>query len=451
MKRQNREKPRPFTEGRIRKFHAPADGYALYRDAAQEGLAVRVTANGARSYVFEKRVKGGNTMRSTIGAVENWKLGDARAEARRLAVLIDQRKDPRIEAAAERQEAQAQRLDSERSTLVLSGVWAEYLKAQSPRWGERHRENHAALAHAGGEPRKRGKGRTMAGPLAVLMPLKLSELTAERIAIWLKRETRTRSTSAAQAFRALRAFIRWTADVSEYRGLIPSDAYSARAVREVVPRSRTKEGDCLQREQLAPWFKAVRARSNPVISSYLQALLLTGARREELATLRWADVDFGIAPSVTMRDKVDGRRTVPLTPYLAQLLQGLQRRAKSKSWVFESAAAKSGRLVEPRIAHDRALEAAGLPHISLHGLRRSFGTLAEWVEIPTGVVAQIQGHKPSAIAEKHYRRRPLDLLRMWHEKLEAWILEQAGVAFVKPGEKPKLGVVSARGKVQPAA
>ena len=54
-------------------------------------------------------------------------------------------------------------------------------------------------------------------------------------------------------------------------------------------------------------------------------------------------------------------------------------------------------------------------------------TLAEWVECPVGVVAQIQGHKPSATAEKHYRRRPLDLLRMWHIKIEAWILEQAGI------------------------
>lgn len=61
-----------------------------------------------------------------------------------------------------------------------------------------------------------------------------------------------------------------------------------------------------------------------------------------------------------------------------------------------------------------------------------FGTLAEWVECPVGVVAQIQGHKPSATAEKHYRRRPLDLLRMWHVKIEGWILEQAGIE--QPGE-----------------
>jgi hypothetical protein len=37
------------------------------------------------------------------------------------------------------------------------------------------------------------------------------------------------------------------------------------------------------------------------------------------------------------------------------------------------------------------------------------------------------GHKPSATAEKHYRVRPLDLLRMWHSKIEAWVLEQAGI------------------------
>ena len=67
--------------------------------------------------------------------------------------------------------------------------------------------------------------------------------------------------------------------------------------------------------------------------------------------------------------------------------------------------------------------------MTLQGLRRSFGTLAEWLEVPAGVVAQIQGHKPSALAEKHYRRRPLDLLRQWHTRIEAWMLEQAGIEF----------------------
>jgi hypothetical protein len=51
------------------------------------------------------------------------------------------------------------------------------------------------------------------------------------------------------------------------------------------------------------------------------------------------------------------------------------------------------------------------------------------------------GHKPSATAEKHYRVRPLDLLRMWHTKIEGWILEQAGVTFEAAHEPGTLRVV----------
>ena len=86
----------------------------------------------------------------------------------------------------------------------------------------------------------------------------------------------------------------------------------------------------------------------------------------------------------------------------------------------------------------KALTTAGLPALSIHGLRRSFGTLAEWVECPAGVSAQIMGHKPSATAEKHYRVRPLDLLRQWHTKIEGWILEQAGIE--QPAEESRLGL-----------
>ena len=59
------------------------------------------------------------------------------------------------------------------------------------------------------------------------------------------------------------------------------------------------------------------------------------------------------------------------------------------------------------------------------------------------MVAQIQGHKPSATAEKHYKVRPLELLRVHHEKIEAWILEQAGIAFDAEAAPGVLRVVAA--------
>jgi integrase len=194
------------------------------------------------------------------------------------------------------------------------------------------------------------------------------------------------------------------------------------SVRRAVPKPKAKD-DVLQREQLGLWFETVGAIGNPVMQAYLQALLLTGARATEMGRLKWADADFEWH-SLTLRDKAEGERTIPLTPYLAQLLAALPRR---NEYVFSSPSAKSGRLTDANHRHTRALREAGLPQVTLHGLRRSFGTLSEWVECPVGVVAQIQGHKLSALAEKHYRRRPLDLLRLWHTRIEAWIRDQAGI------------------------
>jgi integrase len=86
-------------------------------------------------------------------------------------------------------------------------------------------------------------------------------------------------------------------------------------------------------------------------------------------------------------------------------------------------------LSNPQDAFKAACTVAGI-ELTMYGLRRSFATLSEWIEMPAGIAAQIQGHKPSGVREKHYIRRPLDLLRMWHTKIEAWILSEAGIEFV---------------------
>lgn len=117
---------------------------------------------------------------------------------------------------------------------------------------------------------------------------------------------------------------------------------------------------------------------------------------------------------------------VPLTPFVAELLSNLPRR---NAYVFPSPTSASGHIAEPRIAHNEAVAVASLPKLTLHGLRRSFATLSEWVETPNGIAAQIQGHAPQGVREQNYIRRPLDLLRVWHMKIEAWILEQAGIVL----------------------
>jgi integrase len=228
----------------------------------------------------------------------------------------------------------------------------------------------------------------------------------------------------------------WCAEHPSYKGIVTGNAAQAKGARESLGRPKVKN-DLIQREQLPAWFAAVRQIHNPVISAYLQTLLLTGARREEVAKLKWADVDFQWN-SLKLADKIDDFRMVPLTPYVKHLLAGLPRRSE---WVFSSPGAAAGYLADPRTAHNEACAVAGLV-MTLHGLRRSFATLCEWTETPSGIAAQIQGHAPQGVREQNYIRRPLDLLRMWHVKIEAWILEQAGIAQPRQDEKPGLRVVA---------
>lgn len=441
-----------FTAARVDSFECePGKQQQIYWDAKTPGLGLRVTANGSRAYIFESRLFS-KTIRVTIGDARAWELGKARTEASRLKTLIDDGRDPREVKLEQRAAHHDRQTEARRQVALFGQVWDEYVEARRPFWSDRHHRDHIQHASEGGSIRKRGPGTTQPGPVAVLRPLKLIELTSDRVAQWLASETATRPTMTALSFRLLRGFIRWTAETPAYRGIIPVDAYKARDVKDAIPRVRAKEGDVLQREQLASWFKGVCQIENPVIGAYLQGLLITGARREELASLRWEDVDFQWR-SLVLNDKVEGAggRSIPLTPYLASLLLQLKRanetapssrraallaaqgrRWEPSPWVFCSSTSADGKIAEPRSGHTRALRSGGLPHVTLHGLRRSFGTLSEWSEVPVGVVAQIQGHKPSAIAEKHYRRRPLDLLRMWHDKIEAWMLEQAGIVFA-PG------------------
>lgn len=423
-----------LTAGRIREFTTDK-GQAFLWDSDTPGLAVRATAAGKRNplgskaYIFQSTLSNGQDVRLTIGDIRAWSIDDAREEARTLQKMIDHGLDPREEKRERLAAAESARAEIRRNDAAAMEAWRAYIKARRQKWSARYLADHEAVCTEGGTPRSRGRrpgepDTKQPGALRPLLLLPLNQIDADRVRDWLREEAARRPTHAAMVFRLLRAFLNWCSGRPEYRDQVHTDACAARLAKSELPKKKAKD-DCLQREQLPVWFTAVKQLGNPIISAYLQALLLTGARREELAWVRWKDVDFKWN-SLTIKDKVDGVRSIPLTPYVASLLNELPRR---NVWVFSSPAAASGRLQEPRIGHNQAITAAGLPPLTLHGLRRSFGTLAEWVECPAGIAAQIMGHKPSATAEKHYRVRPLDLLRSWHTKIEAWILEQAGVEF----------------------
>lgn len=414
---------------------------SVYWDGKTPGLGLRVTESGSKSYIFQTDLNG-KTIRITIGDTRTWSIAKAQAETRRLKSLTDKGIDLRQQAEEQRAKHETDQAMKKNKETLVSDAWEIYLAHQKDkmershiergkRWGARHLKDHENLSQAGGVEKKRGKGLTKPGVLFPLLQIRMCDITTDTLKEWQKREAETRANNARQGFEMFRAFWRWCASRPEYASVINPQAVENKELRDEVPSRKSKKFDVLQRAHLPSWFAAVRNLSNPVISAYLQALILTGTRREEMAGLRWQDVDFQWG-GIWVKDKVNEEgRKIPLMPYLSNLLSNLPRR---NEWVFSSLTSASGRITEPRIPHNRALSIAGLPPLTLHGLRRTFASLAEWVEMPRGIVAQIMGHAPSATAEKHYIDRPLELLAVWHEKYEAWILEQAKIEY-SPQEK----------------
>ena len=395
------------------------------RDSEAPGLRVRITSAGAKSFVFESKLNR-QTIRRTIGDVKVWSIEQARTEARRLAVLLDNGQDPREIQRQQQAAKAAERAAASAKALTVGEVWPLYLESGKPKrrdaWKPRYRADLEAMAASGGEPKKRGQGVTRQGPLYPLLALPLAGVNEDTLKIWYDREAVAGKHQAARALMMFRGFLRWCSARPEYRSLIDRDAGKAAAIVENLP-CNTRRTDALETAQIPGWWAGVEQLSNRTASAYLRALLLTGARREELAALTWENVDFQWR-KLTIADKVEITRTIPLSPYVAHMLATLPRVG---AYVFASTG-KAGRITDTRASHAKALQSAAIDGLTIHGLRRSFSLLGEAAGAPAGAIAQVMGHKPSATAEG-YRPRSVDALRPFLEQIERHILEQAGIVF----------------------
>lgn len=436
-----------LTHGLLERAACPdALPFVLVRDADKKGLRLRVTKAGGKHWQFETRIKGKLFTRA-LGEWPAVSIDDAQAEAHRLRGLTEQGTDPREVERQQAAELAARNAMAIAQAVTVADVWPRYLLEGKPKRRDAFKPGYLAdlkvMAATGGEKKKRGEGMTRPGPLLPLMGLPLSAISEDALSDWFNTEARTSKHQAARALMMFRGFLRWCAARPEYRSMVNREAGKAAAIVEAMPQV-TKRTDCLEAAQVAGWFEGTKKLGNRTLATYLDALLLTGARREEMAALKWADLDFRWS-RLTLADKVESTRTIPLTPYLAQQLATLPRVKladdTASPYVFASSA-KGGRITDPRAAMATVKRDAGISVLTVHGLRRSFSLLGEAAGAPAGAIAQVMGHKPSATAEG-YRPRSVDALRPYLAQIEAHILELGKIPFVPKAEPAKLELVAA--------
>jgi integrase len=184
--------------------------------------------------------------------------------------------------------------------------------------------------------------------------------------------------------------------------------------------------------QLRSWFAAVLelkqmppTSQDALVADYLLFMILTGVRRSEAGSLRKDHVDLR-ARTFTLRDtKNRDDHVLPLSDYLVDLLRIRMRVSGEGRFVFPGDGA-SGHLVEPRPQMRRVTARSGVP-FTLHDLRRTFGTVAESLDIPAYALKRLLNHKSRQDVTAGYLIITPERLREPMQKVTDYFLKSAGI------------------------
>lgn len=147
----------------------------------------------------------------------------------------------------------------------------------------------------------------------------------------------------------------------------------------------------LSPQEAAQLHKAAAESDNTQMASIVALLLLTGARKMELLTAKWADVDLERRLWLIPETKNGTPRYVPLSQQAVEVIQKLPRWEKCE-WLIPNPKTRQPFNTIKR-AWDTARKAAGMPDLRIHDLRHSFCSSAVAAGVDLYTVGKIAGHK----------------------------------------------------------
>ena len=267
----------------------------FYRDSEIKGLALRVTANGVKSFVVEKSI-GNKVRRITLGKYGALTAEQARKEAQKIIGQIATGGDPIAEKRAKKMKA-----------VKLYEVLNDYFQT-----------------------RKDLKPSTIVNYTQVINKAfeqwrnkPLVSITKDKIAKHHEKLGTIHGEAYANlAMRVLRALFNFAAgkyEDAEGRSLIlenPVKRLSQTRAWYRIERRQTY----IKPHELAEWYQAVNHLQNHTLKDYLLLILFSGLRRQEAATLKWEQVDLAAKTIKILDTKNHEPHTLPLSDFLYDLL-----------------------------------------------------------------------------------------------------------------------------------
>jgi integrase len=360
----------PRLTKRVVEAVTPGDKDIYVRDSEVRGFALKVTPTGTRVYVQSYRFNGRR------GWLTHGRHGDITAEeARKLALAARSRiaagEDPRRSKAAE---------------LTVSELGARFIVEyaepfKKPRSVEEDRRNFNKHV------------------VPAIGDLPLSAVARQDI---LRLQHRMRATPGAanRVLALVSKMFSWTEEV----GLRPPGSNPCRRIRKFKEnrRERFLSADELRRlgNVLA---EAARVGDHRAEVNIIRLLLLTGARLDEIAGLRWGYIDFenGYA---RLPDSKSGAKTIRLGAPALDLLATLPR-LPDQDLVFPDSRGRPQYRSRIERAWWRFRTAAALESVKLHDLRHTHGSWAALGGASLPMVGALLGHRQAATTMRYIHLR----------------------------------------------
>jgi integrase len=396
-----------FTKAVLDALPLPEAGNrTTYHDIKTNGLQLRVTSNGAKTFSLFRRVKNGSPERVTLGRYPDMTIEQARTEATRLNGLLVQGINPNTDARALKTET------------TLQELFDSFLQ---------HRRNKRGAFLS--EKTKRSYRYDFGLYLGKWSKRKLSHFKDTDFGKLHAEIGREHPTTANRVIAMASSLFGYATELKLYKGANPAHG--------IKKFPETKRDRFLQSDELPAFFKALAEEPNDTLRDYFLLSLLTGARRSNVQEMEWQQINFDRAEWRIPTTKNGEPQTVTLSAEALEILRN--RQDCNPIWVFPGTGA-TGHLVEPKKAWRRVLDRAGIDNLRIHDLRRTLGSWQAKTGASLAIVGKSLNHKsPSTTAI--YARLDLDPVR---ESVD----RATGAMFAAAGIKPAGEVVELKTKAK---
>lgn len=373
-------------------------------DAVAPGLFLIVQPSGKKSWAVRYRAAG-KSRKFTLGAYPAVSLKAAREGARKVIGKVAAGIDPAGEKRQARAEARKPKPEHDLIEKVVETFVERHAK-KNRSWQETQRVLNREVVSL-------WRGR------------RLSEISRADVHELLDGIVdRGSPIMANRALAALRRMCGWAVE----RGLI--NASPCAGIK--APAAEKSRDRVLSDDELKAVWQGAQA-IGWLFGAVVQLLILTGQRREEVAGMRWSEIDFEARVWTLPRERSKNNQahTVPLSELALEILKALPRAEGKAGIVFSTkgnAPVSGFSRAKDRI--DRFIGEAA--HWTLHDLRRTFASGAARLGIAVHVVEAVLNHRSGTIRgiAAVYNRYSYDSEK--RVALEAWARYVAGLTSGDP-------------------